>query len=331
MKLIRNKYIDLDILEKQKYIKIIKDNFELNLAKKLDLIRVSAPIIIDPKSGLQDDLSGVERKVSFDIKEDENTLEIVQSLAKWKRYALGKYRIDVNKGIYTDMMAIRRDDVMDNIHSIYVDQWDWEKVISINNRNMSYLKETVQKIVDAIVDTSELLKTYEFNKVSLNRNVHFIDSQELLDLYPNLSAKEREYEIVKKYKTVFITKIGDILSNNTPHDLRAPDYDDWNLNGDLLFYHEVLDIALEISSMGIRVDSNSMKEQLKKSNKNERLKLDYHRKIINNDLPLSIGGGIGQSRLCMLLLGRAHIGEVQSSYWNKDNLDYCEQNNIEIL
>ena len=331
MKLIRNKYIDLDILEKQKYIKIIKDNFELNLAKKLDLIRVSAPIIIDPKSGLQDDLSGVERKVSFDIKEDENTLEIVQSLAKWKRYALGKYRIDVNKGIYTDMMAIRRDDVMDNIHSIYVDQWDWEKVISINNRNMSYLKETVQKIVDAIVDTSELLKTYEFNKVSLNRNVHFIDSQELLDLYPNLSAKEREYEIVKKYKTVFITKIGDILSNNTPHDLRAPDYDDLNLNGDLLFYHEVLDIALEISSMGIRVDSNSMKEQLKKSNKNERLKLDYHRKIINNDLPLSIGGGIGQSRLCMLLLGRAHIGEVQSSYWNKDNLDYCEQNNIEIL
>lgn len=311
MKFIKEKYIALDIMQKQKYIKIIKDKFERKLASKLSLIRVSAPLLVTKESGLQDDLSGVERKVAFDIKKDGKELEIVQSLAKWKRFALDKYKIPMHKGIYTDMTAIRRDDKIDEIHSIYVDQWDWEKVISKQDRTLDYLKKTVKKIVKAIKETSEYLKSKGFSSVELSEDVFFITSQELLDLYPKMTDKEREYEITKKYKTVFIMQIGDILSDGKPHDLRAPDYDDWKLNGDLLFYHEVLDIAMEISSMGIRVDKQSLTEQTKKSKTEDRLKLTYHKSILSDKLPLSIGGGIGQSRLCMLLLGRAHIGEVQ--------------------
>lgn len=332
MKIIEDKYIKLDVLDKQKYIKIIKDRFERELAGALDLVRVSAPLLVTEKSGLQDDLSGVERKVEFDILKDGTTLQIVQSLAKWKRIALKKYKIAMHKGLYTDMQAIRRDDKMDETHSIYVDQWDWEKVISKEDRTIEYLKQTVCSIVKAIKRTSEYLKRksgLDFPKIK--EKVYFITSQELLDMFPGKTDKEREYEIVKKYKTVFIIGIGEKLSDGKPHDLRAPDYDDWTLNGDLMFYDEVLDIALEISSMGIRVDSKKLSEQLEKDGKQDRMKYDYHKQIIAGELPLTIGGGIGQSRLCMLLLGRAHIGEVQSSYWDEKTIKECEQQKIELL
>lgn len=331
MKIIKDKYIQLSILEKQKYIKLTKDKFERELAKQLDLVRVSAPLLVTRESGLQDDLSGVERTVAFDILKDGKEVEIVQSLAKWKRMALKKYGISTHKGLYTDMTAIRRDDKMDETHSIYVDQWDWEKVILKEDRTIEYLKQTVRKIVKAIVSTSKYLKRQGLDCVDLSKDVFFITSQELLDMYPDKSDKEREYLITKKYKTVFIMGIGDKLSDGKPHDLRAPDYDDWSLNGDLLFYHEVLDIALEISSMGIRVDKVALIEQLEKSGKQERLQYAFHQAIIKDQLPLTIGGGIGQSRLCMLLMGRAHIGEVQSSYWDKQTIEQCKKLKIELL
>lgn len=331
MKIIKDKYIQLSILEKQKYIKITKDKFERELAKQLDLVRVSAPLLVTRESGLQDDLSGVERTVAFDILKDGKEVEIVQSLAKWKRMALKKYGISTHKGLYTDMTAIRRDDKMDETHSIYVDQWDWEKVILKEDRTIEYLKQTVRKIVKAIVSTSKYLKRQGLDCVDLSEDVFFITSQELLDMYPDKSDKEREYLITKKYKTVFIIGIGDKLSDGKPHDLRAPDYDDWSLNGDLLFYHEVLDMALEISSMGIRVDKAALIEQLEKSGKQERLQYAFHQAIIKDQLPLTIGGGIGQSRLCMLLMGRAHIGEVQSSYWDKQTIEQCKKLKIELL
>ena len=331
MKIIKDKYIQLSILEKQKYIKLTKDKFERELAKQLDLVRVSAPLLVTRESGLQDDLSGVERTVAFDILKDGKEVEIVQSLAKWKRMALKKYGISTHKGLYTDMTAIRRDDKMDETHSIYVDQWDWEKVILKEDRTIEYLKQTVRKIVKAIVSTSKYLKRQGLDCVDLSDDVFFITSQELLDMYPDKSDKEREYLITKKYKTVFIIGIGDKLSDGKPHDLRAPDYDDWSLNGDLLFYHEVLDIALEISSMGIRVDKVALIEQLEKSGKKERLQYAFHQAIIKDQLPLTIGGGIGQSRLCMLLMGRAHIGEVQSSYWDKQTIEQCKKLKIELL
>lgn len=331
MKYLKSKYASLSVLEKQKFIKIIKDKFERKLAKELDLTRVSAPLLVTKESGLQDDLSGVERKVSFDILKDGKELEIVQSLAKWKRMALKKYQFPIHKGLYTDMTAIRRDDKMDETHSIYVDQWDWEKVILRKDRTFDYLKRTVRKIVKAIADTSEFLKTKGFKGVDICRDVYFISSQELLDLYPDKTDKEREYLITKKHKTVFIIGIGDDLSDGKPHDMRAPDYDDWSLNGDLLFYHEVLDIALEISSMGIRVDKESLLKQIKKSGKEERLEYAYHKSILSEKLPITIGGGIGQSRLCMLLLGRMHIGEVQASYWDKETLEQCKKLQIELL
>ena len=331
MKIIKEKYAQLSILEKQKYIKLIKDKFERKLAKELSLTRVSAPLLVTRESGLQDDLSGVERVVSFDILKDGKTLEIVQSLAKWKRFALKKYGFEVHKGLYTDMTAIRRDDKMDETHSIYVDQWDWEKVITKEDQTIDYLKKVVKKIVKAVWQTSEFLKTKGFDAVEICKDVHFITSQELLDMYPEKTDKEREYLITKKYKTVFIIGIGDYLSDGKPHDLRAPDYDDWRLNGDLLFYHEVLDMALEISSMGIRVDKESLLSQLEKSQKQERLEYAFHKSIIKGELPLTIGGGIGQSRLCQLLLGRAHIGEVQSSYWDKETIEECKKHHIELL
>lgn len=328
--LIKEKYQKINILEKQKLIKLIKDNFEQQLAEELNLIRVSAPLVVTKESGLQDDLSGKERKVSFDLK-DGKCLEIVQSLAKWKRYALKQYQIPLHHGLYTDMMAIRRDEVLDNTHSLYVDQWDWEKVITNDDRNFSYLKETVKKIVKAIIKTAKYLSEIGFKTNELEENVYFITTEELLKMYPNLTSKEREYQIVKDHKTVFIMEIGDILSNGVCHDERAPDYDDWHLNGDLFFYHEVLDMALEISSMGIRVNKESLLSELKKSHHEERLNYLYHQMIVNEELPLSIGGGIGQSRLCMLLLNRAHIGEVQSSYWDDKNIKYCLENEIELL
>lgn len=332
MKIIEDKYIKLDVLDKQKYIKIIKDRFERELAGALDLVRVSAPLLVTEKSGLQDDLSGVERKVEFDILKDGTTLQIVQSLAKWKRIALKKYKIAMHKGLYTDMQAIRRDDKIDETHSIYVDQWDWEKVISKEDRTIEYLKQTVCSIVKAIKRTSEYLRRKSgLNFPRIKEKICFITSQELLDMFPDKTDKEREYEIVKKNKTVFIIGIGEKLSNGKPHDLRAPDYDDWTLNGDLMFYDEVLDIALEISSMGIRVDSKKLSEQLEKDGKQDRMKYDYHKQIIAGELPLTIGGGIGQSRLCMLLLERAHIGEVQSSYWDEKTIKECEQQKIELL
>ena len=329
--MIKEKYIPISILEKQKYIKIIKDKFERELAKKLCLTRVSAPIVVTRESGLQDDLTGVERPVRFDVKKDGQMLEIVQSLAKWKRFALKRYGLPVHTGLYTDMQAIRRDDKMDATHSIYVDQWDWEKVILKEDRTIDYLKSTVKQIVKAVCSTSKYLSLRGFDAVELCSKVHFITSQQLLDLYPTLTAKEREYEIVKKYKTVFIMQIGDKLSTGEPHDLRAPDYDDWALDGDLMFYHPVLDMALEISSMGIRVDKTALLSQLEKTGDIDRLKLSYHKSIVDGSLPLSIGGGIGQSRLCQLLLGRAHIGEVQASYWDKDTIETCKIEGIELL
>lgn len=331
MKLIKDKYKKMDIIEKQRYIKLIKDKFERQLSHQLTLTRVSAPLFVTKESGLQDDLSGVERKVSFDILKDGKELEIVQSLAKWKRMALKKYGFKVHKGLYTDMTAIRRDDKMDETHSIYVDQWDWEKVIVREDRTLDYLKETVRRIVKAVADTSELVKLKGFDGVEICKDVHFITSQELLDLYPGTTDKEREYLITKKYKTVFIMQIGDDLSDGKPHDMRAPDYDDWSLDGDLLFYHEVLDMALEISSMGIRVDKEILLKQIEKAGKQERLEYAYHKAIISDELPLTIGGGIGQSRLCMLLLGRAHIGEVQASYWDKETIRQCKELGIELL
>ena len=331
MKFIKEKYRELSIIQKQKYIKLIKDKFERQLAHQLALTRVSAPLLVTKESGLQDDLSGVERKVSFDILKDGKELEIVQSLAKWKRMALKKYDFQIHKGLYTDMIAIRRDDKMDEIHSIYVDQWDWEKVIVRKDRTLDYLKQTVKKIVKAISDTSKFLKTKGFDGVQISGDVLFITSQELLDLYPDKTDKEREYLITKKHKTVFVIGIGDDLSDGKPHDTRAPDYDDWSLDGDLLFYHEVLDAAIEISSMGIRVDKDTLLKQLEKSGCQERLEFAYHQSIIKDELPLSIGGGIGQSRLCMLLLGRAHIGEVQASYWDAQTLKLCKKLKIELL
>ena len=331
MKIIKEKYTKIPVMEIQKDIKLIKEKFAEKLSKKLDLVRVSAPLLVTKESGLQDDLSGTERKVSFDVLKDGKEIEIVQSLAKWKRFALKKYGFSEQKGLYTDMTAIRRDDKMDATHSIYVDQWDWEKVITKEQRTQDYLQSTVEQIVKAISQTSKYLKRRGVDCVDICEKVHFITSQELLDKYPTCSEKEREYLITKKYKTVFIMQIGDDLSDGKPHDLRAPDYDDWSLDGDLLFYHEVLDIALEISSMGIRVDKKALVSQLEKSGEIERMQYAYHKAILQDELPLTIGGGIGQSRLCMLLLKRAHIGEVQSSYWDKQTIKECKEQGIELL
>ena len=258
--------------------------------------------------------------------------EVVQSLAKWKRVALSRYGFNLHEGLYTDMNAIRRDDSVDNIHSVFVDQWDWEMVISKEDRNIEFLKDVVRKIVISISETQEEVNS-AFPKIQgkIEKNVHFITTQELLEMYPELSSKDRENEIVKKYKTVFLMKIGDDLSNGEPHDGRAPDYDDWALNGDLLVWNDVLDIAFELSSMGIRVDKQSLIYQIEKANATERLKLDYHQAVVNEKLPLTIGGGIGQSRLCMYLLQKLHIGEVQVSVWPEEMLEICAKNNIEIL
>ncbi len=322
----------LGMYDTQTAIGLLKRTFEERLCLALNLKRVSAPLFVDPTTGLNDDLSGVERAVKFDLKETGKDAVVVHSLAKWKRMALQQYGFSAGEGLYTDMNAIRRDEDMDNLHSVYTDQWDWEKIITRETRNEEYLKKVVQGIVGAICDTLDFLKCrYPQIDVELTRTVHFITSQELENMYPNMSGKEREQAICKEYKTVFIMQIGDKLLSGEPHDSRAPDYDDWALNGDILFWNDILGCAFEISSMGIRVDEKSLDEQLTKANKNERRTLPFHAALLKGELPLTIGGGIGQSRLSMLLLGKAHIGEVQVSLWDEETRAVCKENGIVLL
>lgn len=322
----------LTLRETQHAIKYIKELFQQTLSFALTLDRVTAPLIVPSNSGINDDLNGVERKVEFSIREIENNAEIVQSLAKWKRMALHRYKYNIGEGIYTDMNAVRRDDDITNTHSIFVDQWDWEKVISPEERNIDFLKKTVCSIVKAIAYTSRKVRLrYPVLDTNIVEEPFFITSQELEDLYPDKSPKEREKLICFEHKTVFIMKIGGKLKSGKPHDGRAPDYDDWSLNGDLLIWNKVLGDALEVSSMGIRVDSESLKKQLQECNATDRYKFEYHSMIDRGILPLTIGGGIGQSRLCMLMLGKAHIGEVQASVWPEKTVEECREKGIELL
>ena len=322
----------LGMYDTQTAIGLLKRTFEERLCLALNLKRVSAPLFVDPTTGLNDDLSGVERAVKFDLKETGKDAVVVHSLAKWKRMALQQYGFSAGEGLYTDMNAIRRDEDMDNLHSVYTDQWDWEKIITRETRTADYLKKVVQGIVGAICDTLDYLKCrYPQIDVELVRTVHFITSQELENMYPTLSSKEREHAIAKEYKTVFIMQIGDKLASGEAHDSRAPDYDDWTLNGDILFWNDILGCSFEISSMGIRVDEKALDEQLTKANANERRELPFHKALLNGELPLTIGGGIGQSRLSMLLLGKAHIGEVQVSLWDDETRKICKENGIVLL
>lgn len=321
----------LSIIETQKGIKKIKDFFQTELADELNLLRVSAPLFVRSNSGLNDNLSGVERPVSFDLLSGD-TIQIVHSLAKWKRKALKDYGFSVDEGLYTDMNAIRRDETLSNIHSIYVDQWDWEKIILEENRTTQNLYSIVRQIYRVLVETEKnLLATYPQLTKKLPDEITFITSQELEDLYPNLSPKEREDEICKKYKAVFISQVGKTLNSGKPHDNRSPDYDDWELNGDILLYNPVLKRAFEISSMGIRVDQKALIHQLKETNTMDRLNLSYHQDLMNGRYPFTVGGGIGQSRLCMFFLEKMHIGEVQSSIWPVDMIEQCRQLNIHLL
>ena len=325
----------LDIYDTQKAISLLKRLFEDRLGALLNLHRVSAPLFVDKNSGLNDDLNGVERKVEFDILHSNHTAQVVQSLAKWKRMALKRYGFFPGKGLYTDMNAIRRDeDVLDNLHSVYVDQWDWEKVILPENRNLDYLKLTVMDIVTAICDTQDTIQAIypQLQPLGkLERRVSFITTQELEDMYPDLTPKERENAYLKEHKTAFLIGIGGALRSGKPHDGRAPDYDDWTLNGDIMVWNELLGCAFELSSMGIRVDPAAMEKQLRLSGCEERKKLPYHKALLNGELPLTIGGGIGQSRLSMLLLGKAHIGEVQASIWDDETLETCARAGVTLL
>ena len=323
----------LTVRETQEAIKYIRDTFQKEFAKEMNLWRISAPLFLEKSTGLNDDLNGVERKVGFDLMEmPGDELEIVQSLAKWKRFALRKYGFVKGEGLYTNMNAIRRDEEMDNTHSVYVDQWDWEKVIDKSERTVDTLKSTVRAIVKVIKHMEhEVWYKYPEAVYRVPEEVTFIDTEELRAMYPDKTPKERENEICKKHGCVFIMRIGDKLGDGKPHDGRAPDYDDWQLNGDILYWFEPLNMALEVSSMGIRVSEESLHEQLLKAGCPEREQLPFHKAILNKELPYSIGGGIGQSRLCMLLLGRAHIGEVQASVWPKEMHEACEAANIYLL
>ena len=322
----------LDEYNKQRAIAKIKQIFEAEFASALNLKRVSAPLFVREDSGLNDNLSGRERPVSFDIPAVGANAQVVHSLAKWKRLALKRYEFAVGNGLYTDMNAIRRDEELDNVHSIYVDQWDWEKIITSETRTIDYLKKTVVAIVDAICNTYDRLKVnYPQLKTELKREVTFITSQELEDLYPDLTGSEREREFLKIHKTAFIMQIGKKLRSGKPHDGRAPDYDDWELNGDLFFWDDLLGRALELSSMGIRVDAESLDRQLTISGCDDRRELPFHKMLLGNELPLTMGGGIGQSRLCMLMMGCAHIGEVQSSIWDAETIRVCEEKGITLL
>ena len=322
----------LSLYETQEAIGLIKKLFQGNLSHALHLKRVSAPLFVDGASGLNDNLNGVERPVSFDMLETGETAQVVHSLAKWKRYALARYHFPVGEGLYTDMNAIRRDETLDNLHSVYVDQWDWEKVIDEKDRTMETLKDAMQRIVTAICVTLDMLKwQYPQVGVRLKREITFVTTQELEDRYPDKTPKERENLFLREHKTVGLLQIGKQLRSGKPHDGRAPDYDDWELNGDILFWNDVLGCAFEISSMGVRVSPESLDRQLRLSGKEERRSLPFHQALLNGQLPYTIGGGIGQSRLCMLLLGKAHIGEVQSSYWDQATRETCEKAGIVLL
>ncbi len=322
----------LDVYETQKAIKFIKDTFEKELSKKLDLLRVSAPLFVSTNSGLNDGLTGVEKPIQFIVPELKEEVEIVHSLAKWKRMALSKYDIYLHKGLYTDMNAIRKDEVPDFIHSIYVDQWDWESSLLEEERTYSYLKRVVKKIYSLIYKVSlQVENKCQKLKNSLPKDIVFISSKELEKRYPNLSRKEREDEICRKYKAVFLYQIGENLKDGKPHDSRAADYDDWKLNGDILVYYPLYDMALELSSMGIRVNKDRLIKQLKTKGEEYKLDNDYCKSILNDEIPLSIGGGIGQSRLCMFLLQKAHIGEVQVSIWDKEEVKKLRNHHIYLL
>ena len=322
----------LNIRQTEVAIKKVKDFFERDLAIQLNLTRVSAPLFVDADSGLNDNLNGVERPVSFDIRGMSGNNEIVQSLAKWKRMALKEYGFVPGEGLYTDMNAIRRDEDTDNIHSVLVDQWDWEKVITAEQRCEDTLMRAVKQIYTSLRHTENYITDdYEFLGKLLPEKIVFIKSQELEDEYPDLTPKEREYAAAKKHGAVFIMQIGGALRSGNKHDGRAPDYDDWSLNGDILVYYPVLDIALELSSMGIRVDAEALKRQLSIANCEDRASLPFHKALLENELPLTMGGGIGQSRMCMFFLRKAHIGEVQSSRWEDKDVELCKQNNIHLL
>lgn len=314
-------------------IKDVKDFFERELAKQLNLTRVSAPLFVKPETGLNDNLNGVERPVSFGVKEQNDAeVEIVHSLAKWKRMALGRYGFAHGEGLYTDMNAIRRDEDTDNIHSIFVDQWDWEKIINKDERNMDTLKDIVKKVYVSLKNTERFIAgKYDYINETLPEDIYFITSQELEDMYPNATAKEREYNIAKLKGAVFIMQIGGKLLSGERHDGRAPDYDDWSLNGDIIVYYSVLDIALELSSMGIRVDEETLMKQLEISGCTERANMPFQKALLNKELPYTIGGGIGQSRMCMFFLRKAHIGEVQSSVWPEAICNHAEENGIHLL
>ena len=323
----------LNLYDTQVGIKLVKDAFQGLLSERLNLLRVSAPLFVDPTSGLNDNLNGVERPVSFDIKEQDcREAEIVHSLAKWKRYALKRYGFQYGQGLYTDMSAVRRDEITDNIHSIYVDQWDWEKVISKEERNLEFLKSTVRSVYNVLRKTEKYMAIqYDYIHEILPTDIFFITTQELEDMFPEYSPKEREYYITKAKGAVCIMKIGDLLESGEKHDGRAPDYDDWELNADILVYYPVLDIALELSSMGIRVDKDSLKSQLEKAGCLERAELPFQKAILNEELPYTIGGGIGQSRICMFFLRKAHIGEVQCSLWPEAIMEEAAKGGINLL
>jgi aspartate--ammonia ligase len=324
---------ELNLHDTQIAIKTVKDFFQNLLSQRLNLSRVSAPLFVDPDSGLNDNLNGVERPVTFDIKEQNGReAEVVQSLAKWKRYALKKYGFSYGEGLYTDMNAIRRDETTDNIHSIFVDQWDWEKIIKKDERTIATLMDTVKVVYKCLRKTEKYMAIqYDYIEEILPHDIFFVTTQELADMFPDNTPKEREYYIAKAKGAVCIMKIGDVLENGERHDGRAPDYDDWSLNADIVVYYPVLDIALELSSMGIRVDKKALLSQLKKAGCEERKELPFQKAIINEELPYTIGGGIGQSRICMFFLRKAHIGEVQSSLWPEDMVAKCEEHGIQLL
>jgi len=322
----------LGLYDTQAAIGQLKRIFEDSLSNALHLKRVSAPLFVDPNTGLNDDLNGYERAVAFEIRETGKPGAVVHSLAKWKRMALRDYGFPVGEGLYTDMNAIRRDEEMDNIHSIYVDQWDWEKVISPRQRNMAYLKDTVEAIVGAICLTNDAMRArYPELTWKPSRRVTFVTTQELEDRFPDLTSKEREHAYARQHGTICILQIGDVLRSGEKHDGRAPDYDDWTLNADIVFYNPVMDASIEISSMGIRVDPEAMARQLKKANCEHRSALPFHKQLLSGELPLTIGGGIGQSRLSMLILGKAHIGEVQVSLWDDDTREICRKAGVQLL
>lgn len=323
----------LTVRETQEAIKYIRDTFQKEFGREMNLVRISAPLFVEKSSGLNDNLNGFERPVAFDMPAlPGETIEVVQSLAKWKRMALHQYGFQPGEGLYTNMNAIRRDEELDNLHSCYVDQWDWERVITSTERNQETLKDTVRRIFKIIKHMQhEVWYKYPEAVNHLPKDIVFITSQELEDRYPDQSPKERENLITKEHGCVFLMQIGDKLDSGVPHDGRAPDYDDWSLNGDILFWSDYLDCAIEISSMGIRVDESSLAEQLKKAGCQERSQLPYHRMLLNGELPCTIGGGIGQSRLCMLLLNRVHVGEVQASIWPEEMRKTCKEHNIMLL